>query len=104
LLKGALLLDPWFDQPHRPTRDIDLLGLRPSKIDDLVEVFQQVCIHTPDDGMVFDQTSVQAARICKDANYESVRVTLTGKLDVAGCPVQIDIGYGDAVTPAAELV
>jgi hypothetical protein len=33
-----------------------------------------------------------------------VRVTLIGKLDVARCSVQIDIGYGDAVTPAAEIV
>ena len=104
LLKGALLFDLWFDQPHRPTRDIDLLGFGPSEIDDLVELFQQVCVQTSDDGMVFDQGSVQATRIRKDANYEGVRVTLTGKLDSARCPVQIDIGYGDAVTPAAELV
>jgi hypothetical protein len=26
LLKGALLFDLWFDVPHRPTRDVDLLG------------------------------------------------------------------------------
>jgi hypothetical protein len=104
LLKGALLFDLWFDLPHRPTCDIDLLGFGPSEIDDLVEVFQQVCVQTSDDGMVFDQTSVQAARIHKDANYAGVRVTLTGKLDVARCSVQIDISYGEAVTPAAELV
>ena len=41
LLKGALLFDLWFDQPHRPTRDIDLLGFGPSEIDHLIEVFQQ---------------------------------------------------------------
>jgi hypothetical protein len=85
LLKGALLFDLWFDQPHQPTRDIDLLGFGPSEIDDLVEVFQQVCIQTSDDGMVFDQISVQAARTGKDANYAGVRVTVTGKLDVARC-------------------
>ena len=27
LLKGALLFSLWFDQPHRPTRDVDLLAL-----------------------------------------------------------------------------
>ena len=104
MLKGALLFDLWFDQPHRPTRDIDLLGFGPPEIDDLVEVFQQVCVHTYDDGMGYNQTSVQTARIRKGANYEGVRVTLTGKLDVARCSVQINIGYGDAVTPAAEIV
>jgi len=47
---------------------------------------------------------VQAARIRKKANYEDVRVTLIGTLDGAHCSVQIDVGYGDAVTPAAERV
>lgn len=32
-----------------------------------------------------------------------MRVTLQGQLDGARCPVQIDIGYRDAVTPAPEL-
>jgi hypothetical protein len=104
LLKGALLFDLWFDQPHRPTRDIDLLGFGPSDLDHLIEVFQQVCTQPSDDGMIFDQGSVQAAPIRKEANYEGVRVTLNGTLDGARCSVQIDVGYGDAVTPAPELV
>jgi hypothetical protein len=32
LLKGALLFDLWFDIPHRPTRDADLLGFGPADI------------------------------------------------------------------------
>ncbi len=31
LLKGALLFDLWFDIPHRPTRDVDLLGFGPAE-------------------------------------------------------------------------
>src|ERR1700676_1042771 len=26
VLKGAMLITTWFDDPHRPTRDVDLLG------------------------------------------------------------------------------
>jgi predicted nucleotidyltransferase component of viral defense system len=104
LLKGALLFDLWFDQPHRPTRDIDLLGFGSSDLEHLIEVFQQVCTQAADDGMVFDPPSVKAAPIRKEANYEGVRVTLIGILDAARCSVQIDVGYGDAVTPAPELV
>jgi predicted nucleotidyltransferase component of viral defense system len=104
LLKGALLFDLWFDQPHRPTRDIDLLGFGPSDIEHLIEVFQQVCMMPSDDGILFDHASVRAAPIRKEANYEGVRVTLVGTLDNARCSVQIDVGYGDAVTPAPELV
>ena len=32
LLKGALLFSLWYDQPHRPTRDADLLGFGPDGI------------------------------------------------------------------------
>lgn len=104
LLKGALLFDLWFDQPHRPTRDIDLSGFGPSELGHLTEVFREVCVQPSDDGMHFDPSSVQAARIRKEANYDGVRVTLLGTLDGARCSVQIDIGYGDAVMPPAELV
>ncbi|MFK0571951.1 nucleotidyl transferase AbiEii/AbiGii toxin family protein [Endozoicomonas sp.] len=31
LLKGALLFDLWFDIPHRPTRDVDFLGIGSSE-------------------------------------------------------------------------
>jgi len=36
LLKGALLFSLWYDQPHRPTRDADLLGFGPDDIDTAV--------------------------------------------------------------------
>ena len=104
LLKGALLFDLWFDQPHRPTRDMDLLGFGSSDMVDLVTVFAQVCALPHDDGMVFDPATVRAAEIRKEANYAGVRVTLLGVLDGARCAVQIDVGYGDAVTPEPERV
>jgi hypothetical protein len=53
---------------------------------------------------VFQADTVEAAEIRKEANYAGVRVTMLGLLDGARCPVQIDIGFGDAVTPAPENV
>ena len=47
-----------------------------------------------------DPASVRAAPVRKEANYEDVRVILIGTLDSARCPVQIDVGYGEAVTLA----
>lgn len=104
LLKGALLFDVWFDQPLRPTRDIDLLGFGPADLEYLKAVFQDVSARPCDDGMDYDAASVCVAKIRKDAGYEGVRVTLIGWLDGARCTVQVDVGYGDAVTPAAETV
>lgn len=102
LLKGALLFDLWFDVPLRPTRDIDLLGFGLAEIPLLVAAFEGMCAIEVDDGMVFDAASIRADEIRKEANCAGIRLTLTGMIDGAPCPIQVDIGYGDAVTPAPE--
>lgn len=102
LLKGALLFDLWYDLPLRPTRDIDLLGFGLAEIPLLLAAFEDICAIEVDDGIAFDSASIRADEIRKEANYAGIRLTLTGTIDGARCPVQIDVGYGDAVTPAPE--
>lgn len=102
LLKGALLFDLWFDVPLRPTRDIDLLGFGLAEVPYLIEAFTELCALDVDDGIRFDAQSIQAEEIRKQANYAGIRVTLLGSLDGARCPVQVDVGYGDVVTPGPE--
>lgn len=102
LLKGALLFDLWFDVPQRPTRDIDLLGFGSTELSRLEALFKDVCAIETDDGVRFGVDTVQATEIRKEANYAGVRVTLLGLIDGARCAIQIDIGFGDAVTPEPE--
>ena len=102
LLKGALLFELWFDLPHRPTHDADLLGFGSAEIAHLQKLFREISQIACDDGIMFQADSVKAAEIRKDSHYAGVRVTMLGVLDGARCPVQIDIGFGDAVTPAPE--
>ena len=104
LLKGALLFDLWFDVPHRPTHDADFLGFGSAEIPQVEGVFRDICRIEVDDGIVFDPDSVKAAEIRKEANYAGIRVTLMGMLDKARCPVQADIGFGDAVVPGPDEV
>lgn len=104
LLKGALLFDLWFDVPHRPTHDADFLGFGSEEIPQVEAVFRDICRIEVDDGILFDPDSVKAAEIRKEANYAGVRVTLMGMLDKARCPVQADIGFGDAVVPGPDEV
>lgn len=104
LLKGALLFDLWFDVPHRPTHDADFLGFGSAEIPQVEAVFRGICRIEVDDGIVFDPDSVKAAEIRKEANYAGIRVTLLGMLDTARCPVQADIGFGDAVVPGPDEV
>jgi hypothetical protein len=101
VLKGAMLFTVWSGHPHRATQDLDLLGYGPSDLDRLAQIFREVLVvAVEDDGMLFDPTSVVAARIKEDANYEGVRVQLRAKLGTAALALQIDIGFGDAITPA----
>lgn len=104
LLKGALLFDLWFNAPQRPTHDADLLCFGSAEVPHLETLFREISQIACADGIAFQADSVKAAEIRKDANYAGVRVTMLGLLDGARCPVQIDIGFGDAVTPAPESV
>ena len=104
LLKGALLFQLWYGQPHRPTRDADLLGFGPDDVPTLVGVFRSICSIAVDDGIVFDPESVAGSPIRKDAGYGGVRIDVRATLDGARLALQVDIGFGDAVTPAAQSV
>ncbi len=99
LLKGALLFTLWYDMPHRPTRDADLLGFGPSDLQSIGQTFRDIASITVDDGITFDPESVNAEEIRKDAGYAGARVVIIGELARARCKTQIDIGFGDAVTP-----
>lgn len=102
LLKGALLFDLWFQEPHRPTQDVDFLGFGSDDLVRIADVFRDICAVRVQDGIDFDPSSVRAAEIRLAANYGGVRVNLLGTLAGARCPVQADIGFGDAVTPGPE--
>ena len=104
LLKGALLFSLWYDQPHRPTRDADLLGLGPDDINSAIMAFREICQIAVDDGIAFDPASVRGAAIRKEAGYGGVRIALQAKLDGARIALQVDIGFGDAVTPAPVAI
>lgn len=99
LLKGALLFTLWYDMPHRATRDADLLGFGASDRESVARAFREIAAVAVDDGIVFDPASVTVDEIRKEAGYGGVRVVIAGELAKARCKTQIDVGFGDAVTP-----
>jgi hypothetical protein len=104
LLKGALLFTLWYDVAHRPTRDADLLGFGPDDVDTAVSTFQEICRTPAEDGLVFDSDSVKGSIIRKQAGYGGVRIDIQANLDGARIALQVDIGFGDVVTPAPEAI
>lgn len=103
-LKGALLFDLWFDAPHRPTRDADFLGFGPADAVAVRKALTKVCRIEAPDGMMFDPDSIAIEEIREDARYGGLRVWIKGLLGKARCALQLDIGYGDAVTPGPQEI
>lgn len=99
VLKGAMLFNLWYAMPHRPTRDVDLLGFGPSDLQSIAQAFREIVTVTADDGIVFDAASVRVEEIRKNAGYAGARVIVSAELARARCKTQIDVGFGDAVTP-----
>lgn len=100
VLKGALMFVAWGAHGFRPTRDIDLLARMPNDAEAIASVVREAClIGVPEDGMAFDPASVRAGVIKEGADYEGVRVTFRASLQNARVAMQIDVGFGDVVTP-----
>lgn len=86
----------------RPTRDLDLLGHGNSDAEAIAETFRAICAQpVADDGVTFDVAALMAAPIREEAEYGGVRVRTTATIAGARIPIQVDIGFGDAITPAA---
>lgn len=105
VLKGAMLFALWTGQMHRPTRDLDLLGFGDPGGERLKAVFAEVCrASATDDGLEFDGRAVSVEPIREDQEYGGQRVRVRGKLGQARVDLQVDVGFGDAITPPAEEV
>lgn len=103
VLKGALLFLVWKpDYDRRSTMDIDLLGFTGNSLDNLATIAKEICeTDTEDDGIEFDSENIRVERIKEDADYEGVRIRILALLERSRVPIQIDIGFGDALVPGA---
>lgn len=104
VLKGALLFALWYDTPHRPTKDADLLGFGADDADTLRSTFTAICAIDVDDGVRYETANMRIAPIREDNIYGGLRLTTPALIGSARLPVQVDIGFGDAITPAPETV
>lgn len=105
VLKGALMLYVWDAPLARATKDLDFLGNLDNSLENLERVVREVCAtEVVQDGMAFDPATVKTERIKEDADYEGVRVRFVGLLGRARVAMQIDVAFGDAVTPGAAMI
>src|SRR5260370_6055676 len=99
VLKGAMLVTTWVDDPYRPTRDLDLLGFGDSDPDAIIGAFREICALKADDAVAFDIDGLAIDRIRDEAQYGGLRIKTTATVEGATVRVLVDIGFGDAVEP-----
>ena len=103
-LKGAMLITTWFPDPHRPTRDLDLLGFGDFTEESVLKVFREVCGMPADDGVTFDADKLRIERIREELEYGGLRLRTVANLARARINVVVDVGFGDAVEPGLEEI
>lgn len=105
VLKGAMLLTSWFDDPLRPTRDIDFLGFGDPAPEAMQALFAEIlATAVEDDGVVFHPGDIRIETIREDVEYGGVRLKTVATLENTRVAVTIDIGFGDATTPEPEVL
>jgi predicted nucleotidyltransferase component of viral defense system len=102
VLKGALMFTAWGAPTSRPTKDIDLLARMNHSIAEVAAVIREVCSQAVEpDGLEFGVDSVAGEAIKEEADYPGVRVRFLVMLQNARVSMQIDVAFGDVITPAA---
>lgn len=103
-LKGAMLVTTWFEDPHRPTRDLDLLGFGEPSSDAMLAVWKEVFAIDTEDGVTFDGEGLRVRPIREELEYGGVRLQTTATLARAKIYVTVDVGFGDAIEPGLEEI
>jgi len=102
-LKGAFTFLVWEGELGRQTRDLDLLGSGPPSADRLRDILVRACrADVPEDGVEYDAEDLEVAPIREGNVYDGLRAELTAHVGSARLPLQVDVGFGDAVVPPPE--
>lgn len=104
VLKGAVLLMTWFDEPFRGTRDVDLLGHGDPDPDAVLGVFKDIFAGEGPDGVQFDAEGAQIGRIREDTEYGGLRIKTIADVGGARVSISVDVGFGDAMEPKPQIL
>ena len=104
VLKGAMLLTSWFEDPHRATRDLDLLGFGDPSQDAMLAAFREILAVVVDDGVEFDLHALRVNQIREELEYGGLRLRTTASISGARIAVIVDVGFGDALEPGVEVI
>ena len=99
-----MLLTSWFTDPYRATRDLDLLGFGDPSRDAMVTAFKEILATEVEDGVQFDLDAVRVDPIREELEYGGLRLRTTASISGARIAVTVDVAFGDALEPGAEVI
>jgi hypothetical protein len=103
VLKGAMLMRLWSDQPYRATRDLDLLRQGDGSYDAIRSDLRKICaVAVEPDRVVFDGDAIRIEAIRAEDEYAGTRATFLARCSSARLPLQVDMGLGDSVWPRPQ--
>ena len=102
ILKGGLMTLTWAGEHGRLTRDIDLLGRGTNSVKSVVERIGGILSVEEEDGIFFDQSTLNGEQITVETAYVGVRLRFTADLGGMMMAMQVDVGFGDAVVPPPQ--
>lgn len=104
-LKGASLLNVWLSDPYRATRDIDVLATGASDDAAIRSLIEKICsVACPEDALRFDTSELRLEAIRAEEEYVGKRARFRAYLGNARIGVQLDFGFGDALTTMPEEI
>lgn len=103
ILKGGTFIYAIQGIKSRPTIDVDFLGQQiANDVETLCEIFRTICNIESDDEVRFLPESVVGEVITEQDKYDGDRLFIETEFDSIRQRLQIDLGFGDVVTPANQ--
>lgn len=100
VLKGGLSLFMRYQKTARPTRDRRLSNHEEA----VLEAMKAIVSIPLDDLLEFDPSEITTSRITEAAEYPGIRVMLLARLGKSKEKLQLDLSFGNAITPDPEVL
>ncbi|MCX6381044.1 MAG: nucleotidyl transferase AbiEii/AbiGii toxin family protein [Armatimonadetes bacterium] len=105
VLRGATLFTIWDSEPHRATRDIDLLATGDNSPIALRKIIEAVCVQpVEEDEVVFLPDTLHIEELSEGRIYQGLHLEMGATLGTARLRLEIDIAFGEAAAPPPEEV
>lgn len=102
-LKGGVLILSLTNFKTRPTKDLDFLAKNISNDPDRIKnIFKEISEIECKDGVSFNSDSITVKKITEGAEYEGLRLKIEAFLGDARKLLQLDLGFGDIITPKSK--